>query len=526
MQRVDLSKANDVQLLTRYVQGRDQRGFAELIRRHGPMVSATVRRVLRNHEDCQDAVQATFFALAKGAEKVHKKSALGGWLHRTAYRSACEIRRLNTRNQTKVQRMTRQLTGLNGQPNQNNDPSCGIANAELNNILDEEIDRLPTHLRIAVILCELEGVSKKDAATQLGIAPSTLTERLSKAFDCLRRAMSRRNVVFSVAGLTACVSSSSDSVAAMSSQTITDLAMKASKYAAGHSAAELGVSTSVVTTANKAILAMTTLKLLAVALLTTAILLFAGSIYGLVDSDIGTANAGTIFFDDFDDGDYTSGDATWTIAGTSPGFLSVSDGKFTISRNADSFPSVDVAADADNVLVKDVSVRTRARPTKSNSVAAINVRTQTTDETSGYFAAVGYDALGQGFLTAGIVLPNNKLEFFADPSVSVNHDVRNGFTDLQIDAIGDEIRIWAWEAGKEMPDSPQYNVTDKTYTEAGIVRLVAPRIDTSIATGGEAIFDFVHAADMPIHEIVPEPASAALGLVLTGLAIATWRRRL
>ena len=65
MKRLFTTTATDAQLLESYQQGRDQRAFAEIVRRHRPMVLATTRRVLRCSADAEDACQATFFTLAK-----------------------------------------------------------------------------------------------------------------------------------------------------------------------------------------------------------------------------------------------------------------------------------------------------------------------------------------------------------------------------------------------------------------------------------------------------------------------------
>ena len=60
--------------VTRFAAGRDQRAFAEVIRRHGPMVMAAARRVLRHEQDAEDAFQATFLALARACCRLRRFS--------------------------------------------------------------------------------------------------------------------------------------------------------------------------------------------------------------------------------------------------------------------------------------------------------------------------------------------------------------------------------------------------------------------------------------------------------------------
>ena len=80
----------DGQLLARYTQSRDEAAFEALVARHGPMVLATCRAVLKSEHDVEDAFQATFLVLARKARSVRAGDALGGWLHRVAYRAAVQ----------------------------------------------------------------------------------------------------------------------------------------------------------------------------------------------------------------------------------------------------------------------------------------------------------------------------------------------------------------------------------------------------------------------------------------------------
>src|SRR5262245_45517544 len=87
-----LGTANDYTLLATYEAERGEAAFAELMRRHGPMVLRTCRRILGHSPDTEDAFQATFVLLARKASQLCREAtgplSLGGWLHRVAYRTA------------------------------------------------------------------------------------------------------------------------------------------------------------------------------------------------------------------------------------------------------------------------------------------------------------------------------------------------------------------------------------------------------------------------------------------------------
>src|SRR5499425_505496 len=74
----------DGELLERFATRRDEAAFAALVWRHGPMVLATCRRVLRHAQDAEDAFQATFLTLARKAASVRKREAVGSWLYKVA----------------------------------------------------------------------------------------------------------------------------------------------------------------------------------------------------------------------------------------------------------------------------------------------------------------------------------------------------------------------------------------------------------------------------------------------------------
>lgn len=60
--------------------------------------------------------------------------------------------------------------------------------------LDHEIQRLPQVYRNAVVLCELEGRSRKEAALLLGVAEGTLSSRLATARKRLAKRLARRGL--------------------------------------------------------------------------------------------------------------------------------------------------------------------------------------------------------------------------------------------------------------------------------------------------------------------------------------------
>ena len=150
---------SDAQLLERFLAHGDAGAFEALVGRHGPMVLSVCRAILRDPNDAEDAFQATFLVLVKKAGTIRGRDALAGWLHRVAHRVAIQANVAAARRR-RLERQAGQMavaTSTNGP----------AASDELLPALHEEIARLPEKYRLAVVLCDLEGMTQAQAAGQL-----------------------------------------------------------------------------------------------------------------------------------------------------------------------------------------------------------------------------------------------------------------------------------------------------------------------------------------------------------------------
>jgi len=184
---------SDADLLRRYVATRDGTAFAALVRRLGPMVFGVCRRTLAHAQDAEDAFQATFLVLARKAYTVRPDS-LSRWLYRVAMRLANKARVRRARRMT-VEREVEHAA----------EPVAAPAPAPRDwlPILDAALARLPERDRRTILLCDLLGRSRAEAAAELGIAEGTLSSRLARSRDKLRARLARLGAALSLPTLTA-----------------------------------------------------------------------------------------------------------------------------------------------------------------------------------------------------------------------------------------------------------------------------------------------------------------------------------
>lgn len=214
----EAAPVTDRQLLHCFAVGRDETAFAVLLQRHGRMVWGVCRRVLGHAEDAEDAFQATFLVLAHKAGSSHWQASVGSWLHEVAARVAAKAKARH------APRRALPRKGVVMTP----DPAAEAAGREVLALLDEEVCRLPEKYRLPVVLCDLEGVTRADAARQLGWKEGTVAGRLARARALLQQRLAGRGVTLSAGGAASLLAETA--AAAVPAELLTATVQAAGRY--------------------------------------------------------------------------------------------------------------------------------------------------------------------------------------------------------------------------------------------------------------------------------------------------------
>jgi RNA polymerase sigma-70 factor (ECF subfamily) len=227
-----LGDRSDGELLGRFVEWHEQAVFEAIVRRHAAMVWGVCRRILQDDHDADDAFQATFIVLARRAASVVPPEKLGNWLYGVAYQTARNSRAIRAKRRLREGRLS-DISEPEVSPQDVRD--------DLTELLDRELSRLPEKYRIPVVLCDLEGMSHKEAARQLGWPIGTVSSRQSRARAMLAKRLARRGLSLSVGSLAVLLVQKSAS-AIMPTRLIGSTGRAASLFAAGGGASARVVS--------------------------------------------------------------------------------------------------------------------------------------------------------------------------------------------------------------------------------------------------------------------------------------------
>jgi RNA polymerase sigma factor (sigma-70 family) len=178
----------DGELLNHFLSHQDDVALAALVRRHSPMVWGVCRRLLRSHHDAEDAFQATFFVLVKKAATLPNRETVGNWLYGVAHKTAVRMRTMVAKRGVREKQVKVMPEPTTAQQYVWND---------LAPVVDEELSCLPDKYRVLIVLCDLEGVTRKEVARQLDIPEGTAASRLATARAMLAKRLARRGVVLS-----------------------------------------------------------------------------------------------------------------------------------------------------------------------------------------------------------------------------------------------------------------------------------------------------------------------------------------
>jgi RNA polymerase sigma factor (sigma-70 family) len=189
---VDRSKC-DAALVAEAKAG-NHNAFDELCRRHSSRLMSSIRRVLRDRWEAEDALQDTLLNAFLHLKGFQGRSSISTWMTRIAVNAALSRLRRSSSAAVSIDDAEEE-TGLalssalqDGAP----DAESQLIHAQGRQFLAEAIDRLPPSLRLVLELRIRDGRSGKQIAETMGISESAVKSRLNRAYILLRERSGHR----------------------------------------------------------------------------------------------------------------------------------------------------------------------------------------------------------------------------------------------------------------------------------------------------------------------------------------------
>ena len=181
---------DETALLAR-MQAGDDDAFETCARTYCGQMLLVARRILRNEEDANDAVQDAFLSAFKGISQFKGQSRLGTWLHRIVVNAA--LGRLRSRRRH-PEKSIEDLLPHFGEGEHQLDPPVPWKTAPEINLQQQEscelvrdcVNQLPENYCTVLLLRDIEGLDTEETAQMLGISPGVVKTRLHRARQALR----------------------------------------------------------------------------------------------------------------------------------------------------------------------------------------------------------------------------------------------------------------------------------------------------------------------------------------------------
>ena len=185
--------SNDERLLVAEARSGSESAFAELYNRYRMRIYHTAFRVLRNAHDAEDAVQRSFQRAFTNLKRFRGDSAFPTWMTRIAMNEALMMLRQRRSNTPLFESVGAEdyESAVTNLTDSGPTPEEIFAENELRAVLMQAVSQLRKSLR-CVVLRQLQGLTVRETARQLGLSVGAAKARGFHAKRYLRQHLERR----------------------------------------------------------------------------------------------------------------------------------------------------------------------------------------------------------------------------------------------------------------------------------------------------------------------------------------------
>lgn len=184
-----LLACSDAELVRRVQQG-EINAYEGIMRRYNQRLFRVARGIVNNDAEAMDAMQEAYIKAFAQLDSLQDIKALPGWLSRIARNEALQYLRQNQRTIAMSPEDLEPVVELATMRNIDDEPDGELANKQLGQLLESNIDKLPDAFRSVFMLRAIEQCSVRETAEILDIEEATVKTRYFRANALLQQQLS------------------------------------------------------------------------------------------------------------------------------------------------------------------------------------------------------------------------------------------------------------------------------------------------------------------------------------------------
>jgi RNA polymerase sigma-70 factor (ECF subfamily) len=177
----------------------DVQAFNQLVLRYQPILFGAVFRLLGDYDTAADVTQDAFLAAYRGIATYRGGSSFRAWLLRIGSNMACDYwRRVQRHPSDSLDALTAvdepqsaEVLNALATSNTEDNPEERLLSQELQELIQRGIQRLPLDQRVAIVLCDIEGLSYEEVAAATQTTLGTVRSRIARGREKLRTYLSQ-----------------------------------------------------------------------------------------------------------------------------------------------------------------------------------------------------------------------------------------------------------------------------------------------------------------------------------------------
>jgi RNA polymerase sigma-70 factor, ECF subfamily len=181
---------DDGKLISDGLQG-DSDAFEILFSRYRPILYRLAQRILRHHEEAEDAVQNCSLTAFRKLKSFKYEGAFRGWLARILINEAITIFRRRKRTYlSECSILPEREEAADSFPHPGPNPEQILAQKQNARAFMRKLSQLSWEQRAVLLLCEIHEYTAEEAGTMLQVPPSAIRSRLFRARKLLASTLS------------------------------------------------------------------------------------------------------------------------------------------------------------------------------------------------------------------------------------------------------------------------------------------------------------------------------------------------